>query len=759
MRKTFKKLIAITTVVCMAISLALPGIQSNAAGKWGSDANGWYYYDGGSYYAGQWAEIGGYWYYFLSSGYMDYSEYRDGCWLGPDGIWNTAYSNGQWKVNSDGWWYEDNGWYASDQWLWINGYCYHFAESGYMEYNCYRDGCWLGADGAWMDGYSGSWKGNDTGWWFEDSSGWYPSNQGLWINGEYYWFNADGYWDKEETEKKKASGAAGRPSSSTGNGSAGSGSGTSTPVEYGEYSYQIFAMLPPFNDYFYIKTDNPDPESFSFIDKSTKYSDSTGAITPSSTTYSDVKYENVSTRRVKGGYIGVGSYTDGGELVLEARTVTGQTPVYNLTTGQTEYRTTYDKVETNVKLSIGTLVDETDYLIQTYGGSASDYFGKMSAIQDGFSSICLYSGASIRGNLVKSTTYPYYGLSNSPHVDQNFYIQSPYSRKDGKKLLVSDLYPYRYDSIGFPSMMISVSKRIQPDATYAWSDSTHEMVGFTYGGTTQYYGGAGHGGGKQIMENQVNYWYLFDESSSDAYKMASLGSLGSVRDQLKYYGSLSVPDDVPTSDKLTWASVRSKVGTGSYVKLIAIYSIFGSSGTGYTYLYDNGSTDEGGYGFVGIGHFSNAWFEGRYYNRHEIIEKGVHYGDIAADGKDTKTATIVVKDAVIPVPNDGNTYRYNGSNGMPSNYNSSTGVWSGYTSYNYDSTTGNYIASQLNNVTYFVQGVGYKPCEDAAFIDACTLTPAEVSAMGVDKNTDIDPSSYFVYDKSTAPGTWVNGGN
>lgn len=756
MRKICKKIIAMTTVLGMVISLVIPSIPSNAAGQWGSDSNGWYYYNGSSYYAGQWAEIGGYWYYFLSSGYMDYSEYRDGCWLGPDGIWNTAYSNGQWKVNSNGWWFEDSGWYPSNQWLWINGYCYHFAESGYMEYNCYRDGCWLGSDGAWVEGYSGQWKGNDTGWWFEDSSGWYPSNQGLWINGEYYWFNADGYWDKAETEKKKASGDTGRPSSATGNGSGGSGSGGSNAINYGEYSYKIHPMLPPFNDYFYIETDNPDPESFSFVDKSTKYSDSTGSITPTTTIYSDVKYENASTGRVKGGYIGVGSYTDGGELVLEARAVDGQTPVYNLTTGETEYRTTYDKAETDVKLTIDALVDETDYLIQQYGGSASDYFGKMSAIQSGFSSICLYSGASVRGNLVKSTTYPYYGLSNSPHVDQNFYIQSPYSRKDGKRLLVSDLYPYRYDSIGFPSMMISVSKRIQPDATYAWSDSTHEMVGFTYGGTTKYYGGAGRGGGKQIMENQINYWYSFDGSSSDAYKTATLGS---VCNQLKYYGTLSVPDDIPTSDKLTWASVRSKVGAGSYVKLIAIYSIYGSSGTGYTYLYDNGSTDEGSYGFVGIGHFSNAWFEGRYYNRHEIIEKGIHYGDVAADGKDTKTASIVVKDAVIPVPDEEREYYYNGYKGLPKNYNSSTGVWSGYTFYYYDSTTGNYVADYLRYLRYYVSGSGYKNCEDASFVDACTLTPAEVSAMGVDKNTDIDPSSYYLYDKSTAPGTWVSAGN
>ena len=131
MRKTLKKLIAIATVLCMAISPVYTGIQSNAAGQWGSDSNGWYYYNGGSYYAGQWAEIGGYWYYFLSSGYMDYSEYRDGCWLNADGTCSSTYTHGTWHQDANGWWYEDNGWYPTNQYLWIDGTQYWFNGSGY----------------------------------------------------------------------------------------------------------------------------------------------------------------------------------------------------------------------------------------------------------------------------------------------------------------------------------------------------------------------------------------------------------------------------------------------------------------------------------------------------------------------------------------------------------------------------------------------------------------------------------------------------
>lgn len=63
-----------------------------------------------------------------------------------------------------------------------------------MDYSEYRDGYWLGSDGALVDGYFGQWKSDSTGWWFEDTSGWYPSSQYVWIDGVNYYFNASGYW-------------------------------------------------------------------------------------------------------------------------------------------------------------------------------------------------------------------------------------------------------------------------------------------------------------------------------------------------------------------------------------------------------------------------------------------------------------------------------------------------------------------------------------------------------------------------------------
>ena len=121
------------------------------------------------------------------------NEWVKGQWYDANG--GTSYTaKGSWKSNSKGWWFEDSkGWYPHSQWQKIDGKWYYFTADGYMDYSEYRDGCWLGADGAWDENYShGKWHLDGTGWWYEDN-GWYPHNQYLWIDGVKYWFNSSGY--------------------------------------------------------------------------------------------------------------------------------------------------------------------------------------------------------------------------------------------------------------------------------------------------------------------------------------------------------------------------------------------------------------------------------------------------------------------------------------------------------------------------------------------------------------------------------------
>ncbi|MCR4846417.1 MAG: hypothetical protein K5865_06750 [Eubacterium sp.] len=155
----------------------------------------WVEREDGTYPVSQWGKVGGKTYYFDKRGYAAANEYAGGKWFNADGSINESFSM-VWKSNEKGWWIEDvSGWYPVSRWLRIDGYWYYFTESGYMDYSEYRDGCWLGADGAWDETYSGGhWMSDSTGWWYEDN-GWYPSNQYLWIDGTKYWFNADGYWE------------------------------------------------------------------------------------------------------------------------------------------------------------------------------------------------------------------------------------------------------------------------------------------------------------------------------------------------------------------------------------------------------------------------------------------------------------------------------------------------------------------------------------------------------------------------------------
>ena len=92
------------------------------------------------------------------------------------------------------------------------------------------------------------------------------------------------------------------------------------------YSYAITPVLDPFNEYFYVKTDNPDPFSFRFVDNSTVYGENgaNGSINllydswnEEAIIFSDVVYEDKSTSRVKGGYIFKGNNTDGGYVTLQ----------------------------------------------------------------------------------------------------------------------------------------------------------------------------------------------------------------------------------------------------------------------------------------------------------------------------------------------------------------------------------------------------------------------------------------------------------
>lgn len=374
------------------------------------------------------------------------------------------------------------------------------------------------------------------------------------------------------------------------------------------------------------------------------------------------------------------------------------------------------------------------------------FFEKMDAVQKGLDSICLYSGVHVLGKLNKSKTSPYYGLSTSPHIDQDFYIQAPYYRTESQSMLVSALYPFRLDSVGFPSEMAAVAKRLESSASYKWNDHAHWLVDVTYKGETRSYGGQGNGGGQGITSDLVKYIYSFDKTENDAF---TKNSLSEIRGMIEEYGNMKVQEEKKDLPELTWKDVCDTVGdAGSYVKLLVIHSIFGSTGYGFTFLYSHG---DGSY----PEYFSHAWYDGRYFNSHEFFEKGTTFDDPNAS-----TGDIIVKDAKIPFPKapDGKEYLYDYSGiDKESRYNADTGVWSGFTKYSYDKESGTWIASVYkNSVCRDHETYEYSYIEDEDFKKACTLTLEEVKAMSVDRNANLDPVTYYNYDMTVAPGTKVN---
>lgn len=127
------------------------------------------------------------------------NEWINGKWYNADGT-QTYGAVGAWKSDSYGWWFQDSsGWYPKSKWQKINSKYYYFNSNGYMDYNEYRDGCWLGSDGAWLEKHSGGhWCRDSKGSWYVDNTGWHPVSQYLWIDGIKYWFDSAGYVDEEK---------------------------------------------------------------------------------------------------------------------------------------------------------------------------------------------------------------------------------------------------------------------------------------------------------------------------------------------------------------------------------------------------------------------------------------------------------------------------------------------------------------------------------------------------------------------------------
>ena len=519
-------------------------------------------------------------------------------------------------------------------------------------------------------------------------------------------------------------------------------------VDASEYSYSITPLLAPFNNYFFVETDNPDPNSFRFVDPSSVYHVPQGADDTSMATvgciyirYADINYDDRKTGRVNGGYIFSSSDTDGGELVLQKQKKSDNW-----------WESGWE--DTEMKFTLPALIDECDYLISNFADKNS-FFENMSAVQRGFESVCLYSGSYIRGDLVRDADYWF--LSNSPHVDQLFYLQSPYNREDNESLFASAIYPFRYDSIGFPSVMGAVAYRLDNSSTCEWNSEYHWLIDVTCNGVTRSYGGAGEGKGQGIEKENIKQFFTFGKNGTEI-------SLESIRELLEYYSKLDIADDVPTDDAPTWHDIWETAGNGAWIRLVAAYSIFGGSGEGYSYVWQSGegtefytdvtSTGTQLYWFGDLEIASDIWIDGRYINSHEVYEPGAVLEDHPHSKLLLRNVTVPEVKVSYDTVFNYEEYRYE----YPITDVSVKLKKKDKVIYYYDEdrdlwTLADYYAgfeyASVDDIFEFIESGRL----DEKYADMITLTNEQVKALRPDRNTNKKPKTGYIYDCSDAPGT------
>lgn len=474
-----------------------------------------------------------------------------------------------------------------------------------------------------------------------------------------------------------------------------------------EYSYVITPLLPPFNEYFYVKTDNPDPSNIRFEDKSSSYYSSGDEdsmfIVPTAVRFLDVAYENKETGRVKGGYIFEASgavKADGGELVLQKKEQ-----------AKPHYYNNYKYVDTNITVKCPAVKDRLQYLIDNYTTNSMTFFEKMDAVQSALNHLALYP----RGILDTSkpnavTPYPLLSVSPYPELGLNEWYRMYESSQE--KLFVSYLYPYVVDSLGFPSMMWSAAQKLDPSCELEWG-SLHYLIKVTKDGKTKTYGGAGRGSSDPLLSSRVEKLFLFNGSASDYAAQATLELLEKKRTE---YGEFAEEDMQRYKDQIFGSIYRQTVAPASWIRVTREGFNLGTS-KAYAYV-TQGERFSDDIANEYVFPVEDVWVDGRYINICNYYEEGARFAD-------HPNSDIMIRNMT-----------YTDMKGIER---------TGDVTYYYDVNTDTWKSDAY---TY-----GYWFTQDLEIPGEFTLTREQVEAMNVDKNTNSLPSTGFIYDGSAEPGT------
>ena len=161
-RSTGKRVTTWALIAALLLTMTIgltTGVAEAKSGTWKHNKVGWWYsYSDGTYAKKTWKKIGKNWYYFLSNGYMETSAYRDGYYIGKNGVMSKKRVGGKWKKDKTGWWYTDKThWYPKNEWVKIDGKYYFFNTKGYLVTNQWVNHQCVNKNGAWVKKASTDW--------------------------------------------------------------------------------------------------------------------------------------------------------------------------------------------------------------------------------------------------------------------------------------------------------------------------------------------------------------------------------------------------------------------------------------------------------------------------------------------------------------------------------------------------------------------------------------------------------------------------
>ena len=457
------------------------------------------------------------------------------------------------------------------------------------------------------------------------------------------------------------------------------------------YTYEIRPLLPPFNHIYYVKTKDPDPTSFRFIDRNSSLpggSDNTACVCSLlEKLYQDVSYENEKTYRVKDGYLFQNYYCriDGGTLTLQRKDISG---IWR---------------DSSVKVSCQAVTDEIGYLLNTCTDSSMGFFEKLNAIQRELDSLAVYPRSVYDPD--KYSDHPYPFLATSPYPELSLNRHYNVYEKSEKGSLTQTLYPFVYDSLAFPGTIGAAASRIDSGCRID-EDDAHWKIRVSYHGETRSYGGAGEGDSDPVFKNKLTEKFLFDGSGKD---LAAGTTIDRLRQVHLRYGELA-DQNIENLKKLISGEIfRKEIGSGCWIRVAAEGSF--SYGTAYAYAACGaGSTPV----FA-----SDAWVDGRYVGKNEGMIPGATFAE-------HPQADIILRDLRY-TDIDGNEHQ----NDIIYEYDPGTDTWTA--------------------PWYYVNGYSYSL--DTQFPEMFTLTREQVRKLAPDSSSRQFPLSGKIYDGTQIPGT------